>query len=597
MPALALVVFCASFVTLLFNPDPSTSIRTGAASLIGMSNFYLYKNTLDYFGETAELNTFTNTWSLGVEMQFYVLYPFVAWTTGFAQASDPNTKRRLGLGLLVITLLSFLFFGLDASYGTSGQYFLTQNRIWEIGVGCLAYLGQKSTPRNYGLLSIATYDFSLLAIIAVGIIGFNDIKIPTMMAVTAGALMLYLGSERSGCLSKLLKQELCSWLGKRSYSLYLWHWPVLALFRVAFGNTTFNYLVQIGILVTLSELTYRYIEEKFRHSTGALSAFSPRILFFMPVALSGIILSAQRLDLYLGRRTSMVTDLRLIEKKYSPSLKCINEAKRVVSTKCISKSSHEKSYFLVGDSYSTHLLPGFYRRLKKNQTLSYRLVSWGTWFPFPMSEGVSVTHPAMDNISMQMRDLYRDINSFAETAPDGSVVIISGFLAAYFSENLEPVGAFDYMRNGKRIDRVGALKAWETEMMRLAQMLENKGNHKLLLLAPLPWFESSPTGSQCESQWFQPAKCQEGVSEDRLRDRYKNIYYALDRLKRHSTNVFYVDPMKAFCRNRYCYSTAQDGSVLYLDESHLSADGSTRLFEVILSPELTRVEGGYPLAQ
>ena len=109
-------------------------------------------------------------------------------------------------------------------------------------------------------------------------------------------------------------------------------------------------------------------------------------------------------------------------------------------------------------------------------------------------------------------------------------------------------------------------------------------------MAPLPWFKSNPTGTQCERQWFQPAKCQQGVSEMKFRDEYSEIYFALDRLVADSKNIFYVDPMKAFCQQSVCYSTTRDGTILYLDSSHLTAAGSTRVFQMILSPALSQIE-------
>ena len=79
VPALSVFVLIMSIAICLFNPKPMLSLRTGLTSLFGLSNFYLLKQSTDYFAESTELNIFSHTWSLGVEEQFYILFPFLIW--------------------------------------------------------------------------------------------------------------------------------------------------------------------------------------------------------------------------------------------------------------------------------------------------------------------------------------------------------------------------------------------------------------------------------------------------------------------------------------------------------------------------------------
>jgi len=94
VPALVLFVFVTSVLICLFNPNPDFSIKTGVASLFGLSNLYLLKQSTDYFAASTALNVFTHTWSLGVEEQFYLIFPFVVWFTGFSsQATKPPSHQ------------------------------------------------------------------------------------------------------------------------------------------------------------------------------------------------------------------------------------------------------------------------------------------------------------------------------------------------------------------------------------------------------------------------------------------------------------------------------------------------------------------------
>jgi peptidoglycan/LPS O-acetylase OafA/YrhL len=82
VPALIFFVVISSISICLFSSAPGTSLKAGILSLAGLSNLYFLGKTTDYFAASTELNIFIHTWSLGVEEQFYFLFPFIAWLTG-----------------------------------------------------------------------------------------------------------------------------------------------------------------------------------------------------------------------------------------------------------------------------------------------------------------------------------------------------------------------------------------------------------------------------------------------------------------------------------------------------------------------------------
>jgi peptidoglycan/LPS O-acetylase OafA/YrhL len=95
VPALVVFVVITSFLICMFNPNPGTYLQTGMTSLFGLSNLFLLKNSIDYFATSTELNPFTHTWSLGVEEQFYFLFPFLLWFTGFGRQTSKGSRKLI----------------------------------------------------------------------------------------------------------------------------------------------------------------------------------------------------------------------------------------------------------------------------------------------------------------------------------------------------------------------------------------------------------------------------------------------------------------------------------------------------------------------
>ncbi|MFM7641216.1 MAG: acyltransferase family protein [Cyanobium sp.] len=130
LPALITCVLITSLALSLFDPSPGVTLRTGLASIVGASNLYLYSLSISYFAPLNELNGFTHTWSLGVEEQFYLLYPFLFW---ILTAQDLHGKRKiktLGIAITAISLASLILFFRSYETNPSAAYFLTPFRFW-----------------------------------------------------------------------------------------------------------------------------------------------------------------------------------------------------------------------------------------------------------------------------------------------------------------------------------------------------------------------------------------------------------------------------------------------------------------------------------
>lgn len=144
IPALSVFVLLTSILVCLFNPSPGNDLLAGTWALFGFSNIHLFGQSVDYFAQSTELNPFAHTCSLGVEEQFYLVFPILLWLSGFNCQGAKGTRNLLILllSLAAVSLFCFLYL---YKPNQSAAYFLMSSRFWEIAAGCLYLLHFKST--------------------------------------------------------------------------------------------------------------------------------------------------------------------------------------------------------------------------------------------------------------------------------------------------------------------------------------------------------------------------------------------------------------------------------------------------------------------
>ena len=142
LPALLFFTIFSSILISIFSQSPGENLKTGISSLFGLSNIYLYQQSVNYFSPYPEYNLFTHTWSLAVEEQFYILFPFLIWFSGFANQKR-NSFRNLSLWIGGLSIASFIIFIYFYSINQPLSYFLMPARFWEMSLGCLFFLGSQ----------------------------------------------------------------------------------------------------------------------------------------------------------------------------------------------------------------------------------------------------------------------------------------------------------------------------------------------------------------------------------------------------------------------------------------------------------------------
>jgi len=269
LPALFVVILAALVGGwFLFSPALYEGLgKSVAMTLLFVSNLWFWHSAGDYFGPGVELEPLLHTWSLAVEEQFYVLYPLLLW------ALSGHSRK---VWILAVGSLTFLSLALSV-YATSGHptfsFYLLPTRIWELGAGALLALGTFPVSRLRWAHEV-TGVLGLVLILS-SIVLINDQTpfpgIAAVLPVSGTVLLIFAGSGSGSTASRLLSLPLFVGVGLISYSLYLWHWPIIVAARMVTGTSDLSLTtaaICIVLAMALAVISLWVIERPFRQSRG-----------------------------------------------------------------------------------------------------------------------------------------------------------------------------------------------------------------------------------------------------------------------------------------------------------------------------------------
>ena len=261
-PALTVVLlFCALVVILVGLPGETHEFGWSAISAtLYVSNHY-FLSIDSYFDSSLAMNPLLHTWSLSVEEQFYIVFPALLVLL--------HRRTRTWTFAILCGLLvgSFVFSELLIHSAEAAAFFIAPSRFWQFLIGALIALKPTMLLQRRWMELIAWVG---LILISLSIAYFSEeTPFPGIYAVipTLGsACLIYAGQQQGLFIGGLLKNAVASFFGKISYSLYLWHWPLIVFYKLEFSpepSSSERYLLIIASIV-VSYISWRFIEQPFR---------------------------------------------------------------------------------------------------------------------------------------------------------------------------------------------------------------------------------------------------------------------------------------------------------------------------------------------
>ena len=374
-PALFVVVFITSIVSYfaLLPSEAMAYIQSLFSTLFYYSNFYFYSQS-DYFNTAMEFAPLLHTWSLSVEEQFYILFPFILlFTYKVKKESIIYVLSFVGILSLVLSQLSIYY---DQN---SFAFFASPTRFFQFIIGGLISIGLEKNVFSRPINDILGF----LGLIIIGITAYmftSHTPTPGIYALWPSlgvALVLYSGVNAKYT-TMLLSNPLLKCIGNASYSIYLWHWPLIVFYKLKI-SPTLSYKEEIGLFLIsliLGYLSWKFIEETMRR--GYLQKWN---VFFVHISIN-IILGV---IVYFAFSMFQFKTIQYTEKinkylTYNESgqfragtcflTSAQNSIKFYKKDECITWEKEKKNYLLIGDSHAAQYYSMMASLLKKNETLT-----------------------------------------------------------------------------------------------------------------------------------------------------------------------------------------------------------------------------------
>jgi len=588
LPMLLLVIFVSlPFAWLNLLPRDFVEYAGSViASVFFSSNFFFYFNTAAYGADNALLMPLLHTWSLGVEEQFYIVFPIIALL------SYKLLRRHFLTILIGLSLLSLLFAEIMLARNPELNFYLPFSRFWEIAVGSILAIRELFYKNeNFGFLN------SLLPKLGLCLVGyaifFFDGNTPhpslhTLIPIVGVGLIISFSSSNE-LVGKVLGAKPFVGVGLVSYSLYLWHFPIFAFSRLgSLFTTNYDKMGWILLALVVSVASYYWVELPFRHrskissrhllSFFAISATAVVVMAFSIIGSKGFPVRLPPILLKSAEELMVPTWDRLMQEGSG----CHS---RVEDFCYFEKDSAATNVYVFGDSHLSAIATELSGALSEN--FNYLEANMDSC-PFVLGvDGVIVNG---ESLPTQCNDDFEH-RRLAQVSRDASIIIVGGrfplYLEGAYFDNLEGGAEGGGEQITGRLLTLGDAPL-EDLVRETYQSLLDLGHH-LVILYPIP-----NVGWNLPQEFLRRFKnADASTSIDELKINPITTSYEVYKLRTQSTfelfdsithqNIHRVYPDQLFCDliiEARCV-THDTESLFYYDDDHPSVKGAEMITSLL----------------
>jgi peptidoglycan/LPS O-acetylase OafA/YrhL len=561
-PALFAMLLIVSLVStfLLMPTDYKEYGESVTATALFSSNFFFWHKS-GYFDAAAELKPLLHTWSLAVEEQYYVVFPVL-----MALLIRHVSKWRLLLSLLALS--SFIYAIFEVNHNISLAFYSPLSRAWELLIGAMVAVDVVPSIKRQGVRECVAVLGVVLIFIA--IFGYSaDTKFPGLAALPpclGATLLIYANNGHPTFVGRALSVKPMIWCGLISFSLYLWHWPLLVFVKYVLMRPLRLEEMLLLLLASfaLGWLSWRFVERPFRHSragrarlfTGAAIIMGSAMVFGAAVyALNG---APTRLPASVRHFAAAAADVNPDRATCDrQSLSRIKSGQVCVLGNM--KAPHP-TFALLGDSFGDALMPAVEQAAMLHGQKGLMLTYSGC---IPLV-GLDQGNPAC-------REFFTAVLDEIKRRPSITRVILVGrwssiVLGTRFGSFSQDLFVTDASSPGKSFAENA--NAFSRSMARTARAFSPR---KLYVVAYLPEQAVDVPRAAALRRWFGPVP-EFGVARN-IYDQRQALVHKILEPQSHAYGYTILDGGSMLCGSQKC-PAIRGTDVLYADDNHVSRTGA-----------------------
>ena len=539
------------------------------------SNIFFWTEA-GYFQKAAELKPLLHTWSLSIEEQYYLFFPvLMIWI-------KKHTSNKFIFILSIVGGLSLLLSIIGVYYKPVASFYLLPTRLWELLIGSLlAVYASQPSESNTNVKWL-----SWLGIILMVVPLFTYTKYTLFPGVAAilpclgTALIIWsLNNNKNTLLKRLLSIRPVTFIGKISYSFYLWHWPILILteYYTIEDLTLLNKLTALLISFFIAWFSWRFVEKPFRENHQLFPKKRMLTLSFISIALISVV--GLLFSVLEGIPTRFDLDIKKIiaassDKSVYFSQKCSRLSFNDLDPQLCTLGSKTKppTFLLWGDSHTGAIAPAFdisAKQLNISGTLAF-------WAGCPPLLNVQRIYNKQRGNCLKDRDV---IKHFLFSNPQVTTVILSARWGAYvekskYKNEKNTEGVTVFYKNIMVDDNDKMVKEALDETVNWLKTL----NKKVIIVMPTPEIGVNVPSMLAKLAIREATLDIRPTKNEYMKRQFAFFKIAKDIANKYDTHLIY--PHKNLCNEQYC-DVMRNNRPLYFDDDHLSVYGAMQIMPIV----------------